>query len=438
MQYFGTDGIRQKADKFTPEFLARIINGLVNYAGSEIKVLIAGDTRESTEWILADLESALETFGIEYSNADVLPTPAINFCFYEMGFDFAIDVTASHNPYTDNGIKIFERGPKSGIKLSEPGRQTIEESLALEQTYALTSATLREGLHEEAVNLYKNHLLNYINHASFNGLHIGLDCANGATSVLNKTVFEQLGASVQLIHADSTYGTKINHNCGSTHLESLIKLVTENHLDFGAAFDGDGDRCLLVDELGEVVDGDQILVILAKHLNLNSIVTTVMANQGLLDWAKTHHINAEITAVGDSNVTATMQEKHINIGSEQSGHVILPGETTGDGMLTALAIAKAVSESGKSLHSLAASMTKFPQVIVNMTANPKQKSNLKTSDSAKQLLLEYDQKLNSVNGRLLVRPSGTEPLIRITMWGKDEKTINSLANELKTKLGDVL
>ena len=208
MQYFGTDGIRQKADKFTPEFLARIINGLVNYAGNEIKVLIAGDTRESTEWILADLESALETFGIEYSNAGVLPTPAINFCFYEMGFDFAIDVTASHNPYKDNGIKIFERGPKSGIKLSEPGRQTIEESLALEQTYALTSATLRENLHEEAVNLYKNHLLNYINHASLNGLHIGLDCANGATSVLNKTVFEQLGASVQLIHADPAYGTK--------------------------------------------------------------------------------------------------------------------------------------------------------------------------------------------------------------------------------------
>ena len=183
MQYFGTDGIRQNADKFTPEFLARIIDGLVKYASDNIKVFLAGDTRESTEWILSDLESALETFGIEYSNAGVLPTPAICYCFYEMDFDFAIDVTASHNPYTDNGIKIFERGAKSGIKLSETGCQAIEASLAAEQTYALTSATLREDIHADAVELYRQHLLDYLGIADFSDLHIALDCANGATSM---------------------------------------------------------------------------------------------------------------------------------------------------------------------------------------------------------------------------------------------------------------
>ena len=438
MQYFGTDGIRQPADKFTPEFLTRIIAGLVDYAGNNIKVLIAGDTRESTEWILADLETALETFGVEFGNAGILPTPAISYCFYQMGFDFAIDVTASHNPYTDNGIKIFERGPTSSVKLSESGRKAIETSLNSDKTYALVSPTLREDLHQEAVELYKNHLLEYLGTADFSGLHIGLDCANGATSIINKSIFTQLGAKVELIHISTNYNTKINHDCGSTHLESLQELVATQHLDFGAAFDGDGDRCLLIDETGEIIDGDQILVILANYFNLDSIVTTVMANQGLLDWAKQNHIHAEITSVGDSNVTATMHQQNIKIGSEQSGHVILPGEPTGDGMLTALMVAKAVSEHKKSLNTLASAMTKFPQIIVNMSATNEQKSNLKTSDSAKATLLAYDQKLASINGRLLVRPSGTEPLIRITMWGKDKDIINKLANELKNELGEIL
>lgn len=438
MKYFGTDGIRQKADQFTPDFITAIIDGLAKYAGNEIKVLIAGDTRESTEWILSDLESALETFGIEYANAGVLPTPAICYCFYEMGFDFAIDVTASHNPYTDNGIKIFERGADGGIKLSRPGCEAIEQALSTKQAYELISPTLREDLHDEALQLYREHLLNYVQPTDFHKLNIALDCADGATSVINKTVFEELGAQVETIHDNPKYGTTINHNCGSTHLESLQDLVVKNHLDFGAAFDGDGDRCLMIDEKGEIVDGDQIIVILAEFLHLDAVATTVMANQGLLNWAKKQNIETEITAVGDSNVAAAMREKDIKIGGEQSGHIILPGQPTGDGILTALAVAKAVAESGKSLHSLASSMTKFPQVIVNMTATTEQKESLKTKEEAKNLLLEYSQKLSDISGRLLVRPSGTEPLIRITMWGEDENTIANLAEELKTKLGEIL
>ncbi|MBR3236768.1 hypothetical protein IKF92_03805 [Candidatus Saccharibacteria bacterium] len=439
MKYFGTDGIRQPAEDFTPEFLARIINGLVNYAGDNIKVLIGGDTRESSEWILQDLEIALETFGLEYGNVGILPTPAINYYFYNMGFDFAIDVTASHNPYTDNGIKIFERGENYGQKLCEEGCKSIEQALTTKEfSFSPVSPSLREDLHTEALELYKEHLLNYVGKANFTGLHLGMDCANGATSVINKDIFESLGAKVDLIHADSSYNTKINHACGSTHLESLQALVTKNHLDFGIAFDGDGDRCLLIDSKGNIIDGDQTIAILANFLNLNSIAITVMANQGLLNWAKENHIKAEITPVGDSNVFAAMKENQIKIGGEQSGHTILPDEPTGDGMLTALMVTKAVVTSNQTLTSLASVITKSPQVILNMPATKAQKEALKSSDKAKKLLLEYSKKLDTLSGRLLVRPSGTEPLIRITMWGNDEQKITDLANKLKKELEQTL
>lgn len=438
MSYFGTDGIRQPAEKFTPEFLNSIIAGLADYAGTDRKVLLGGDTRESTEWILQDLGAALESLGFEYASVGILPTPAINYCFYEMGFNFAIDVTASHNPYTDNGIKIFERGARSGIKLSEQGREVIEAAIETKRGIALVSTTDRADLSAEALELYKEHLLNYLKIADFSGLHIGLDCANGATSVINKTIFEELGASVKLINADESYGQKINKDCGSTHLEELKNLVLKNRLDFGIAYDGDGDRCLLIDHEGNTVDGDEIIAILANYLNLDRIAITVMANQGILNWAAENNIKTEITAVGDSNVAEAMQLHDIKIGGEQSGHIILPGEATGDGILTSLMVAKVIKETGASLADLAKIITKFPQVILNMPATPEQKTALKERESAKKLLLEYDEKLKLVSGRLLVRPSGTENLIRITMWGNDAAEIDRLANDLKTKLGEIL
>ena len=443
MKYFGTDGIRQEADKFTPEFLNSIVAGLYDYASNLIpdrpaKVLLGGDTRESSEWIIADLEIALESLGFEYASVGILPTPAINYCFYEMGFDFAIDVTASHNPYTDNGIKIFERGNQSGIKLTESGCEAIESALENHKTIDLVAPTLRESLHEDALNLYKEHLLNYLGIANFTNLHIGMDCANGATSVINKTIFEELGAKVELVSADANYGQSINKNCGSTHLEQLAKLVKTDNLDFGIAYDGDGDRCLFVDHEGNTVDGDECIAILANFLNLDAIAITVMANQGILNWASNNNIKTEITAVGDSNVAEAMRLHDIKIGGEQSGHIILPGEPTGDGILTSLMIAKAITETNNSLAALAKIITKFPQIILNLPATKDQKENLKTSEPAKKLLLEYDEKLKPVSGRLLVRPSGTENLIRITMWGNDEAEIEKLAIELKNELGEIL
>lgn len=433
MKYFGTDGIRQKAEKFTPEFLAKIVKGIIDYKGENVKVFLAGDTRESTEWILSDLENILETFGIEYGNAGVLPTPAINYCFFKMGFDIAIDVTASHNPYTDNGIKIFERGRTHGKKLLEKGQEIIEKSLNEEASFNLVSATIRENLHEEAVGIYKEHLLEYVGDVNFKNLHIGMDCANGATSTINKTVFEKLGGKVELINSNEKYNTGINQDCGSTHLESLTELVKTKNLDFGVAFDGDGDRCLLVDKNGKTVDGDEIIAILVTYLKLPSATVTVMANQGLMNWAKEKGIDLEITNVGDQNVVNTMIEKSVEIGGEQSGHIILPNKSTGDGMLTALMITKVIAETEKSLDELASIVTKSPQIIVNFEATSEQKEKLKT-EPIEELLKAYEKKLEDISGRLLVRPSGTEPLIRITMWGDDEDIINKLANELKDEL----
>lgn len=434
MQYFGTDGIRGKAEQFTRDFIMAVIEGLVNYSNDNIKVLIGGDTRESTEWILQDLEIALETFGIDYANVSVLPTPAINYCFYEMGYDFAIDVTASHNPYTDNGIKIFERGEHQGRKLCEEGCKTIEKALGQQKTYTPISPSLREDLHDEALSIYKEHLLKTVRPCDFKGLKIGLDCANGATSSINKSLYEQLGAEVKLIHSDPHFNTKINKNCGSTHLKSLQKLVTTNHLDFGIAYDGDGDRCMLINEIGEEIDGDQILAILADYFKLKTIVTTIMVNQGLLNWAKKKGINVEVTAVGDANVKSAMDEKHIKIGGEQSGHIILPDEATGDGILTSLMITKIISEKHKTLGELTSNIIKFPQVAVNVPATPEQKLALLKKESIQKLIGKYEKQLKSAQGRLLVRPSGTEPLIRITMWGNDEDLITILANELREEL----
>ena len=438
MKYFGTDGIRQKSDSFTPEFINSIIAGLADYAGTDKRVLIGGDTRESSEWILRDLEIALESLGFDYASVGILPTPAINYCFYEMGFDFAIDVTASHNPYTDNGIKIFERGPVSGIKLTPPGVEAIERALDSHAVIATVATTDRTDLHNEAVQLYTNHVISYLGTTDLSGLHLGMDCANGAVSVINKSIYETLGATIHLIHADADYGTGINQDCGSTHPEALIHLVVSEHLDFGVAYDGDGDRTLLVDHTGDIVDGDQIIAILANYLHLDKIAVTVMANQGLLNWADQAHIHTEITAVGDSNVAEAMRFRDIKLGGEQSGHIILPDEPTGDGMLTSLMVAKVITETNTPLASLASIFTKSPQVIVNLPATPEQKSALKTSEAARTLLLEYDEKLHPVHGRLLVRPSGTEPLIRITMWGDDLASITSLASELQSHLAAIL
>ncbi|MBR0432049.1 hypothetical protein IJK16_03575 [Candidatus Saccharibacteria bacterium] len=455
-KYFGTDGIRGSAEIFTTEFLQSVAKGLLEYdkpqQHNELKVLLGGDTRESTEWIIRDLEAALETLGVEYGNVGVLSTPAINFAFYEMGYDYAIDVTASHNTSEDNGLKIFERGDNYGVKLSDSGKKVIENALDEGSGYGLMANELREDLHEDALERYLWHLRKYLNktfpknpnlvneHAkvNFEGLKIGIDCANGATSVVGGKIFEEYGAKTLVINSDDRYGHLINRNCGCLHIEELQRVVKERKLDFGVAFDGDGDRCLMVDHLGQVVDGDQIMAILANYMNLDKMVATVMCNQGLIEWAKKHNVMLVTSNVGDQNVFEKMTKEDIRIGGEQSGHIILPDEGMGDGMLTALMMARVISAKKSSLSELAARIPRFPQIMANVPANKEQKMMLVENEALKDLISEYEDSLNSMNGRMLVRPSGTEQLIRITMWGTNEKEIQSIMDEFVVKINKIL
>ena len=435
-KYFGTDGIRGKAELFSRAFLEKIILGL-RVKGK--KVLIGGDTRESTERILKDLgEILVKAEAEKVGTVGVLSTPAINYVFYQMGFDFAIDVTASHNPYTDNGIKIFERGERFGVKLGEEARERIERALE----GGLSDGGSEEGglearledLSQEAKELYKKHLEEKIGEVSFRGLKIGLDFANGATGVLGDEIFKKHGAETVVINRDFRFGRKINDNAGSTHIEGLRKLVLEEKLDFGAAFDGDGDRVLFVDEDGEIVDGDEILVILAEELGLKKIVATIMANQGLIEYGKENGVEILTTDVGDQNVFKEMIDKGVEIGGEQSGHVILPREAMGDGVLVALTITKIISKSGRGLGELKRKMKKFPQFMINIPATREEKEYFKKINGGVKIINGFRERLEETRGRVLVRPSGTEELIRITVWGESLEKITEIGEELAEKL----
>ncbi len=443
-KYFGTDGIRGKAERFTTDFIYAVAVGLSRYAETlnidAPRVMLGGDTRESTEWILRDFERAFEKLGIEYGNVGVLPTPGINYAFYAMNFDFAVDVTASHNPYTDNGIKVFERGEKSGVKLSEKGVLAIENSLDDIRPVELAGGEYHTELHEDALECYTSHLESVFSEirpagdtdatSDLSGLKIGLDCANGATSVVAQGIFEKLGAEVAVINSSDEYSQLINRDAGSTHIEGLISLVKEKKLDYGCAFDGDGDRCLMVTGEGEVVTGDEMIAVLASWLKLPGVAATVMANQGLFDWAADTGVIVEVTDVGDQNVAKAMREKGILIGGEESGHIILPGEAMGDGVLTALVMSKVVAESGKSLKELIP-MKKVPMKLLGVKADAATKKRFKQGEFA-EIIENYNGKITALSGKLLVRPSGTEELIRVTVWGNED--VMALAEALTEDL----
>ena len=439
-RYFGTDGIRGAADMFTAEFLERIVRGL---EVRDKRVLIGGDTRESTKRILENLERSLSNNGArEIGNVGVFPTPGINFVMYSLVYDYAIDVTASHNPYTDNGIKIFEYTDTGGVKLNDDGRERIEKVLEDSSPLDFLEASNKTPIadeHERALRYYTNHLAEYLGEQTeLTGLKVALDCANGAVSAIGDRVFAKLGAEVTIVNNDATFGRKINDGVGSTHIEGLQKLIKNGDYSMGAGFDGDGDRCILVDENGVVVDGDDILAILAKHLALDKIVATVMANQGLLKWGEANGVEVVTSDVGDQNVAKEMHARDIRLGGEQSGHIILPGEAMGDGMLTALMMAKVIKETGKKLSELSSEMKKTPQALVNMPVSADEKARLKNSTSTKEIIAEYEKKLTDIHGRVLVRPSGTENVIRITMWGDDQHAIDLLASELAKEIKEAI
>ncbi|MDD4187523.1 MAG: phosphoglucosamine mutase [Bacilli bacterium] len=438
-KYFGTDGIRGRNEIFTNVVLTCIASSLIKTINKEkVVILIGGDTRKSTKHISGILAKELSIRGADVLDAGIIPTPAISFLTSKYKADCSIIITASHNPYTDNGIKILNQ---NGEKLSDDLINVIENYIDTyrDNDIIKTSGKIK-NIHEKAIDDYLNHLLSSIS-SDLKGLKIGIDCANGATSIIAEKLFSKLNAEYILINNNWTYNNVINKDCGSTHLEGIKKLVQDKNLDFGVAYDGDGDRCLMITNTGKEIDGDHILGILSNHdKKQKKLVITVMANQGLINYAKDSNIDLIITNVGDTLVYEAMKENNIDYGGEQSGHIILRNKKmrTGDGLLTSIVIGDIIKKSNKSLDSLASIVQKLPQIITNVKADADAKESFKTSIEVSTLIREYENILKKEKGRINVRPSGTENLIRITMWGEHEDYIKKQASELAKKLERII
>ncbi|MCI9569370.1 MAG: phosphoglucosamine mutase [Lachnospiraceae bacterium] len=420
-KYFGTDGFRGEANvDLTVEHAYRVGRFLGWYYGKRAKaercrVVIGKDTRRSSYMFEYSLVSGLTASGADVSLLHVTTTPSVSHVIRTEDFDCGIMISASHNPYYDNGIKIMNG---SGEKLEESVILEIERYLdgeAEEIPLARREKIGRTQDFSAGRNRYIGYLIS-IATRSFKGKKVGLDCSNGSASSVAKSVFDALGADTFVIHNEPD-GLNINHDCGSTHIESLQRFVVENHLDVGFAYDGDADRCLAVDESGAVVDGDLILYVCGKYmkeqglLRNNKIVTTVMSNLGLYKALDREGIGYEKTAVGDKYVYENMAKTGNCLGGEQSGHIIFSKyASTGDGILTSLKIMEVMLEKKQPLSRLTSEVTILPQLLKNVRVTDK---NAAWEDADVQRAVKAVEEALGGEGRILLRQSGTEPLIRV-------------------------
>lgn len=442
MALFGTDGIRGLANGkvLTAELAldvavaaAHILVESKSNAGKRPKAIVGQDSRASGEFLEAAVAAGLASAGIDVIRVGILPTPAIAHLVAETGADLGVMISASHNPMPDNGIKLFSRG---GGKLDDSIEAAIEKRIGEPWDRPTGAAVGRITFDESARERYLKHLLSSVS-TKLDGLKIVVDCANGASSSVAPIAYEKAGATVVAIH-NQPNGWNINDACGSTHLEDLQAAVVKHGADFGIAHDGDSDRCLAVDAQGNVVDGDQIMTILAVgfksrgKLNADTIVGTVMSNLGFMHAMKNADIKVITTAVGDRYVLEEMLKSDYSLGGEQSGHLIMREfANTGDGILTALQLAQEVARSGKSLSELASAMQRFPQVLINVPNVDKSK--VDTSEALQQAVKAAELTLGD-SGRVLLRASGTEPLIRVMV----EASSDNLAQEIATSLAQVV
>ena len=437
MALFGTDGVRGVANKdLTAELAvdlaiaaAHILGEIGAFAGHRPKAIVGQDSRASGDFLEAAVVAGLTSAGVDVYRVGVLPTPAISFLVKESGADLGVMISASHNPMPDNGIKFFARG---GDKLADSVEAQIEAHLGEPWDRPTGNDVGRIIVDDSAKDKYLTHLLKTIN-IDLDGLKVVVDCANGAASYVAPIAYEKAGAVVTAISATPT-GWNINENCGSTHLENLIAEVKKSGADLGIAHDGDADRCLLIDNKGEVIDGDYILMILASalkadnKLNKKTVVGTVMSNLGFVNAMESDGIAVVKTAVGDRYVLENMLVNNYSLGGEQSGHVILREfSNTGDGLLTALQVMQVLAKSKKSLSELASKMQKYPQVLINVKDVKKEK--LAASNKISDYIAEQEKSLGS-NGRILVRASGTESLIRVMVEAKEMQTAQKIADSL--------
>lgn len=432
-KYFGTDGIRGRVGEnpITPEFVLKLgwAVGKV-LANGRNKVLIGKDTRISGYMLESALEAGLSAAGVDVHLLGPIPTPAIAFLTSDLGAQAGIVISASHNPYYDNGIKFFSH---DGTKLADSIELKIETHLS-QPIHTVASAKLGKAIRvEDAKARYVNFCKSTIPKSfQLNGLKIVLDCANGATYHIAPSLFSALGANLTVLGAKPN-GLNINKDCGSTHLEYLQKTILSQKADLGIAFDGDGDRVLMVDNLGEIVDGDELLFILAQHgvkqgHIKGGIVGTAMSNLGLELAIKKLGLDFIRTSVGDRYVNEALQSKNWQLGGESSGHIISRRLTqTGDGIIIALQVLEAIQSSGLTLHIAKKVMKKFPQILINIPAeNPL----VTVNDPNIKKAVQDAESLLKNRGRILLRPSGTESVVRVMVEGSDLSEVQTIANKL--------
>ncbi len=437
---FGTDGVRGVANRdLTAELAMQIgrATGMVvkNAAGRRPSVLVGKDTRISSDLLEAALTAGLCAAGADVVRLGVIPTPAVAYLVTRYGADAGVMLSASHNPYEYNGIKVFNA---QGYKLPDASEEEIERLVLGQEPFdppALGAEIGRVSSREaQAAEDYAAYLRSTLP-GGLEGLRVALDCANGSASVTAGRVFQALGAECEILHA-SPNGVNINDRCGSTHLESLRQAVVAGGFDVGLAFDGDADRCLAVDERGGLVDGDRLMALFAAHLQRqgklphDTFVATVMSNLGLFKFAEAYHLHTRSAQVGDRYVLETMLQEDFWLGGEQSGHIIFREfMTTGDGQLSGLQLLGLMKEQGKPLSQLAAVMQVYPQTLVNIHATPARKAAFAQDERVRQAIDAASRQLGD-NGRVLVRPSGTEPLIRVMVEGRELEEIEGIAREL--------
>jgi len=445
MALFGTDGVRGVANvDLTAELAvdlaiaaAHVLGEIGAFAGHRPKAIVAQDSRASGDFLESAVVAGLTSAGVDVYRVGVLPTPAVAFLVKESNADLGVMISASHNPMPDNGIKFFAKG---GDKLADQVEAQIEARLGESWSRPTGLDVGRIFFDESAKNRYIEHLLSTMS-TKLTGLKVVVDCANGAASTVAPSAYEQAGAVVTAISATPT-GWNINENCGSTHLENLINEVKKTGADIGIAHDGDADRCLMVAKNGEIIDGDQILNILATaylaegKLNKQTVVGTVMSNLGFIKSMQAADIKVEKTAVGDRYVLEKMLENDYTLGGEQSGHIIMRQfSNTGDGLLTALQVMQVVVKSKKTLLELASAMQKYPQILINVKDVAKEK--LASSAKIKDAILESEKELAG-SGRVLLRASGTESLVRVMVEANDlelaQKFADSLAQLVRSEL----
>ena len=434
-KYFGTDGFRGEANvDLTVEHAFKVGRFLGWYFGKDHKaqIVIGKDTRRSSYMFEYSLVAGLTASGADVYLLHVTTTPSVSYVVRTENFDCGIMISASHNPFYDNGIKIINgNGQKMDADVEAQIEQYIDDDKP-KIPYAVREKVGRTVDFSAGRNRYIGYLIS-IPTRSFKNYRVGLDCANGSASSVAKSVFDALGAKTYVINNEPD-GTNINTNCGSTHIEVMQKFVKEKHLDVGFAYDGDADRCIAVDHLGNVIDGDLIMYVCGKYmmergkLENNTIVTTVMSNLGLYKACDRAGIRYEQTAVGDKYVCENMMANGHSLGGEQSGHIIFSKHaTTGDGILTSLMVMEVMIEKKLPLNILASEVTIYPQILKNVRVS--NKATARNNAAVKAVIAQVAEELGS-DGRILVRESGTEPVIRVMVEAKKDVICKEMVDKV--------